>query len=884
MGEVYKARDTRLDRLVALKIILPDGLTTSPQALERFQREARAASALNHPNICTIYDVGRGEVPFIAMELLEGETLQQRLTRGPLDVASVADIGLAVADALDAAHAAGIIHRDIKPANIFLTARGPKVLDFGLAKAPSGAAASGASYEATRSAAAPLTDPGSTVGTIAYMSPEQLRGETLDARSDLFSLGLVLYEMATGRPAFSGATSAVIAAAILHEAPSPPRQVRGDLPQRLEEIILEALEKDREVRCQTASALRADLRRLKRELDSQPAPSIGSRPESVASTKASSLASAQVPSSDSQVVIALVKRHRGGLVAIAVLAVAALAGGVYTLTRSKAPPLSFSDLQVTQLTTSGNAEQPAISPDGKYVAYVQRDGNDYSLWIKQIATASNVQIVRPESGVILRGPTVTPDGSFVDFVRSEMGQAPQLWRVPFLGGPPKRLIDNVWSPVGWSPDGQHFAFVRADAARGASSVIIADPEGAQQRVLMTLQRPAVFVSLSLEGRSGTHPTWSPDGRTLAVAGYNQLETGLSTELLFIDVASGSRRFVSLPKSAPVWGLAWLDAGALVLNEPADDVLPSQLWQVSYPDGETSHLTNDVNNYRGISLTADHSGVVTMRSEMRTSIWVGDGAAGKGDDAVLPEVSSGGSVAWAGERLLYDTTGGGRLAILSLVPGRGMPQEIVSKGRSPASTSDGRIIVFQSSEQGDRAGIWKVDVDGRPPVRVATGEAYLEFVTRDDRSIIFLSSRTGLQSPWIVSLDGGVPRQLVNVWAAGDGVDMSPDGKSLVISSRDEQGRPKRFVCDLPSCASRRALGATGRRVRWTPDGRAIASVDGTGSNLTLEPLDGEPPRQLTHFTVGPVIFDFAWSHDGKRLAIARTTTTNDIVLFRGLKR
>jgi serine/threonine protein kinase len=286
MGEVYKAHDTRLDRLVALKIILPDGLTASPQALERFQREARAASALNHPNICTIYDVGDGEVPFIAMEFLEGETLQQRLTRGPLDVASGADIGLAVADALDAAHGAGIIHRDIKPANIFLTARGPKVLDFGLAKALSGAAASGASYEATRSAAALLTDPGSTVGTIAYMSPEQLRGETLDARSDLFSLGLVLYEMATGRPAFSGATSAVIAAAILHDAPCPPRLVRADLPQRLEEIVLEALEKDREVRCQTASALRADLRRLKREIDSRPGPSVSARSENAPSTPA----------------------------------------------------------------------------------------------------------------------------------------------------------------------------------------------------------------------------------------------------------------------------------------------------------------------------------------------------------------------------------------------------------------------------------------------------------------------------------------------------------------------------------------------------------------------------------------------------------------------
>ena len=268
MGEVYRARDTRLEREVAVKI-LPAAFTDSPSARERFQREARAVAALQHPNICTIFDVGEtseGQT-YLVMELLQGETVQQRLTRGPFDAALLVDTATALADALHAAHAARIVHRDIKPANIQLTARGPKILDFGLAKALT-VVAPDASMQPTLAPRALLTDPGSTVGTVAYMSPEQLRGEELDARTDLFSLGLVLYEMATGRPAFPGATSAVISAAILHQQPPPPRQVRLDLSPRFEDVVLKAIEKDRSLRYQHASEMRTDIQRLKRDSDS----------------------------------------------------------------------------------------------------------------------------------------------------------------------------------------------------------------------------------------------------------------------------------------------------------------------------------------------------------------------------------------------------------------------------------------------------------------------------------------------------------------------------------------------------------------------------------------------------------------------------------------
>ncbi len=278
MGEVYTARDTRLDRTVAIKV-LPSEVAADPDRRQRFEREARAVAALQHPNICTIHDVGATAdgVSFLVMELLQGETLQERLRRGPLGEAEFLEVAIALAGALDAAHASGIAHRDIKPANIFLTGHGSKILDFGLAKAMFQPPAAGGS-QATKFVNAGLTEPGSTIGTVAYMSPEQLRGEDVDIRSDLFSLGLVLFEMATGRAAFGGPTSAAISAAILHEQPRLPRQIRPELSARLEELILKAIEKDRRLRYQHASEIRADLQRAKRDTDSMPVAAVAPRP------------------------------------------------------------------------------------------------------------------------------------------------------------------------------------------------------------------------------------------------------------------------------------------------------------------------------------------------------------------------------------------------------------------------------------------------------------------------------------------------------------------------------------------------------------------------------------------------------------------------------
>jgi WD40 repeat protein len=402
-----------------------------------------------------------------------------------------------------------------------------------------------------------------------------------------------------------------------------------------------------------------------------------------------------------------------------------------------------------------------------------------------------------------------------------------------------------------------------------------------ERVLATRRDPAAFYSLYDMRALNLSPAWSVDGRLIAVFEYT---AGSETRVSVFDVVTGAAH--GIPVKGLVTGLAWLDTASLVLNRPPEEGAASQLFRLSYPDGRLSRLSNDPNAYAGVSVTADGTSLATARSETRVGIWVGDAMGRKGTEAISPMPYPAGTyrmLAWTADRLLYGTEDRGNFSISRISPGKGPPEEILSGAMLPATTWDGQAIVFWNFKT---ESLWKADSDGRQAVELVP-RTYLPTypVVTPHGQVVFVSRYSGVQAPWIVSLEGGSPRELAHVLASAGSMDVSPDGKSLMFWSRDKQNQGITMICDLPDCTHPQSLPAFGRinPLRWTPDG-SIAYIEAAApSNIWVRPLDGRPPYQLTQFADRTIV-DFAWSRDGKQLAIARASTTNDIVLFTGLKK
>ncbi len=920
MGEVYLARDTQLDRSMALKILTRE-VAQDQQRLHRFLQEARAASALSHPNVAHIYEIGEAQgAHFIAMEYVEGSPLDKKIHERPLGVIDLLDIAIQVADALDEAHSKGITHRDVKSSNIMITARGRvKVLDFGLARwaLPAGAIdRTPDSEEATRV----KTNPGMVMGTVDYMSPEQALGREVDHRTDIFSFGVVLYEMATGRLPFTAETVTETIDRIVHAQPEAIARLNYDVPAELEIIVKKALRKDRNERYQTLHDALVDLRELKRELD-MAARREGSTPptfrgaenrgqalihSATGQTSAppapqSSSVPPLMPTSSADHILREIKRHRLSIGLIAGLVVISLlAGGIWLFKQVTSSRLSAGApaIKFTRLTSGGKigneliVGSAAISPDGKYVIFWTQDQQKASCYVRQVATNSLVRIVGPVDLDSCRS-TFSPDGEFVYYVGyGKNNSNGALFKVPVLGGMPHKILEGIWSAVTFSPDGKHIAYVRLFPATGESWLVTANADGRGSP--QTIARRKLPDYFSADG-----PSWSPDGRVIALGAASITGHATST-VVEVPATGGTERPVTAPKWVRVCRVAWVNDGrGLVMTVWPDYIsVGTQIWFVSYPEGSARRITTDLNAYGALSLglTSDSNTIVTVQEDITRAIWT---TAPNEEPERARQISNGkyeGVITLAptpDDRIVYLDLTGEADEVWIMKNDGSEKKQLTSDGavKYKASVSpDGRYVFFSSNRSGNYS-IWRMDIDGNNQKQLTEESTFAigPIGSNDGQWVLFQSFRAGKSCLWKVPIDGGEASQISDKSCALP--TLSPDGKLIACLSPNEQasfrwqiailplegGAPIKTF-DLPS-SFQFAAG-----LRWSPDGRAVTYVNDTGlaANIVSQPMDGGPTRQLTKFK-SDRIATFGWSRDGKRLFLGRGPTIDDVVLIKDFR-
>lgn len=851
MGDVYLALDTRLGRHVALKFLAQD-TGTDYSMLYRLQQEARTASALNHPNIVTVYEVGEldGE-PFIASEFIDGSTLRTALVRSVIDLPTAIDVAAQVASALVAAHAAGVVHRDLKPGNIMLRPDGyVKVIDFGLAKQIKKPAAGRGGEDF-------LTQPGSVIGTVDYMSPEQARGDRVDHRTDIWSLGVVLYEMIAQRRPFAGQTDSHVIVSIL-DAPLPPLPDPESVPPELSHILHCALAKDPVNRYPSAREMLSDLQQMRQ----------GSR--SGTGVRLAALAPLKPA-----------KRNKSLLAGVLALLLLSLCAAWWWRWRT---PRWFQIGSVRQLTFNGRTRVAALSPDGNYLAFVVGEpGGDEALYLKQIDSPTD-EVKIPPRKIDYVGLTFSPDSRFLFETEKDDTMVGKLYALPLLGARPATpLVEDIDGPVSFSPTGDRFAFVRfvrqqgAGRERTASAIFVSSRDGGEKRQLISLAESAYQCV-----------AWSPRGDRIAAILFSDVPGRLGESTLDLIDLKGRQvrkpladwRFVGKPSWTP-------DAKTLILTAANRTEAQSQLQirQIAVQSGQVHDVTVGLAGYKAASLGRDGNEIAATKLESRASVWVSRPNSYTAGETFFAEADPRPSLAWpdSGHLILNSQRSGyPNLWLLDLRTQTGSSlTNAPFVQQDAAAFPDGKSVAFASNRSGEFK-IWRFDRESSNQTQLTHGPNYdaAPAISPDGRSIVYTSWTGNVPHLRKVASSGGESVQ-IGSYPARD-AQISPDGQSIACYLEDaSSGSWGVGVGPVDGTSPPRLIPNAHAPFRWAPQERALASVitDTTGaSNIWLIPLDGAPPRQITQFD-GEIISNFVWSPNGDQIACLRVRVGSDVELF-----